>query len=288
MLLAEVLSRFERDKEVSPFTVANYKSALNSLADFGIVDTSEITRLSLAEWISKRRTDGVSARTINTQLGGLLSLLSFLEKLGLFSLKKLMGLRRLRERTEKAPPPVFLTREEFARLRLAAHAVSPLLDLAISLSVFGGLRLRELQTLRREQLRLNDEKPYIHVKRDGHGRAYGRPAPIAKAYAAWLLESGLLPPEGPIFPPVSKNSRSTTISRETFKTWLRKARDEAELYHVTWFTLRHSFASYLRQGGVELSKISGFMGNTVRVCEAHYAALAFGGDAAIEKGFSVA
>lgn len=187
-------------------------------------------------------------------------------------------------RTKPQPPALFLTREAVAKLRSAALAVDPDLDLAISFAIFAGLRLSEIQKLCREDLDLDGRASFVRIAKDGHGRRHPRTTPIAKEFAAELLARGL-PASGPIFVRRYAFGKTPYLGHGTFKKWLREARDAADLYFVTWFVLRHCFASWLRQGGVELSKISGWMGNTIRVCEKHYASLAPGGDPEIERGF---
>lgn len=283
MLLTEALDRFGRDRAdgISKQTLHTYKAGIRSLAEHGMTTTRDLTRARVAEWVSARMTRELAISTINVQLAGVLSVLSHLERRGLFPLQRLLELRRLRERALPSLPPVFLTRDELARLLVAALSVHPLAALSILLAVFAGLRLSELQELERSAVFLDGELPYVFVARDGHGRRSRRTVPIARAFAKRL--SSELPTEGPVFPALHSNSPTGRVGKKTFQVWLGEARDRARLYHVTWFTLRHSFASYLRQGGVELSKLSGWMGNTVRICEKHYAALAPGGDPDAEK-----
>jgi integrase len=283
MLLTEALRRFEATcgASIAPSTLHTYRSALRSLQAFGITTTKDLARARVAAWLAKRAAEDLAPSTINTQLAAVLSIVSFLERSALFPLERLMNLRRLRMKMQAAPPPVFLTRDELARLLVAAAAVHPCLVTAVLLAVFAGLRLSELRALERDHFFLEGPLPYVYVARDGHGRRTARTVPIARTFAQRLrLE---LPVAGPIFPPMHPNCRGAYVAKGTLQEWLRRARDQAGLYHVTWFVLRHSFASYLRQGGVELSKISGWMGNTVRICEKHYAALAPGGDGQVEK-----
>jgi integrase len=292
MNLQDALERFARSEgeTLAPNTLSNYRSAVRSLIAFGVTTTRQLTRANVAAWIAKRRREDVAPVTINTQLAGVLSVASALERESLFPLKRLRGLRRLRIRgvASDTPDPSFLTRDEVARLRVEALALDPQLDLAVAFAVFGGLRLNELRRLHGEDLVIdpNESKPYIRVLRArGETKTRrSRSAPIARAFADDLLRREL--PAGPIFPPRNRNGRGLYMSRETLKTWLRETRDRSELYHCTWFVLRHCFASYLRQNGVELSLVSGFMGNSVRVCEKHYASIGPGGNAQVERGFA--
>lgn len=283
MKLFEALRRFEaaRGADAVASTMHTYRSVLRSLEAFGIVATAELTRARVGAWLAKRTAEDLAPSTINTQLAALLSIVSHLERLGLFPLQRLLHLRRLRQKVQPAPPPVFLTRDELARLHVAALSVNEQIGTAIMLAVFAGLRLGELRALQRSHLFLEGDSPYVFVARDGHGRRMARTTPIARVFAREL--AARVPPAGPIFPPQHPNCRGAHVAKGTLQEWLRQARDAAGLHHVTWFVLRHSFASYLRQGGAELSKISGWMGNTVRICEKHYAALAPGGDEQVEK-----
>jgi integrase len=285
MLLTEALKRFEVSKEnLTPQTMHTYRSAMKALALEGMTSTKHLTRGRIAAWLAKRVANGLAITTVNTQYAAVLAVCSHLERLELFPLQRLHQLRRLRLRNDPAEAPVFLTRDELARLHVAALTVNTRLELAMRLALFGGLRLTELRMLDREDCHLEVEQPYIYVKKDGHGRGFARTVPIARAFALYLLER--MPASGAVLPPMHPNNPGSHVSKGTLQAWLRAARDRAQLFHVTWFTLRHTYGSYLRQGGVELSKLCGWMGNTVRVCERFYAALAPGGDPQVEKLFA--
>lgn len=286
MDILEALEFFRATQPVADHTMANYSSAVRSLTEHGLTDTKQLTRSNLATWVAARTKEDASPTTVNTQLAGILSICSTLERAGRFPLKRLEQIRRLRLRGVVTPEPYFLKREEVARLRLEAQAIHQKLDLAVAFAVFAGLRLNELRKLHAEDLCLEGETPYVKVLRiRGETKTKrSRAAPIAKAFAADLKRREF--PAGPIFTPEHANNPQPYLSRETLRAWLAEARDRAGLYRCTWPVLRHCFASYLRQGGVELSLVSGFMGNTVRVAEKFYAAMGPGGNTAIEKGFA--
>lgn len=291
MKLTAALELFQKDRgdTIAKQTLHTHRYALRSLSEAGLTDTKDMTRGKVAEWLSTRREKDLAATTINVQLASVLSLLSHLEKQGKFPLQRLHQLRRLRMKQPPAERPYFLNGEQFSKFRFYALSVHPQLELAVMFAVFGGLRLNEIRRVASEDLIIGEDVglPYIRVLNKGRleqtKTRRERVTPIAQNFAAELRARNL--PPGPIFAPISVQSHGPYLSRETLRLWLADARDKAELHKVTWLTLRHCFASWLRSGGVEISKICGWMGNTARVCEAFYAALAPGGDSAIEKMF---
>lgn len=286
MQLEEALKLFLRDHDVSVHTAAGYKAAIDMLGGAGMKKVEDVTRPRFAAWVDSRLERGIRPTTIRVQIGGICSVLGHLERLGKFPLAKLLSLRRCRPRLGRmTTSPRFLSVEELTRLRLAARSVRDELELAICLAVFAGLRLNELRCLLREDLRLEAPQPYVDLRRGIKG---GRPrtVPIARAFAQDLRERWI-PEAGPVFPPyrLSERSRDPFLSRNSLQHGLVEAREICGLHDVTWFTLRHTYASWLRSAGVSMSKISGWMGNTVAICERHYAALAPGGDDDVERGF---
>jgi integrase len=283
MLLAKALERFEADRTetMSRQSLHTYRAAVRALEQDGFKSTRDLTRGRLAEWLLKRRERDLAPSTINVQLGAVLSVLDHLERAGLFPLQRLHELRRLRVKVGPLPVPHFLQAEELTRLRLAAMAIHHLAELAVMLGVFAGLRLEEIRGVDFEHMHLEDELPWIFIPKDGHGRGRARTTPIAKAFARDLKARHL--PPGPLFPAIHPNSATDRVGKGTLQNWLREARDRADVPRANYFILRHCFASWLRQGSAEISLISGFMGNSERVCASFYSALAPGGHEAIEK-----
>lgn len=291
MLLTSALDMLVRERaDLAPTTVANYASAIRSLDEHAqIRTTGDLSRARVAAWLIRRKEEGINPRGLNVKLAGLCSILSSLERQGLFPLSKLMQIRRVRLRADPPPEPVYLSGKELARLRAAAISVHSQLDLAISLAVFGGMRRKELLHLHREDLAIDGEhaaEPFIRVLRI-RGRIKtkrSRSCPIARQFADELRRREFAP--GPIFPPLADGPSGppTYLAANTLVRWLTIARDRADLPQVSWTVLRHCFACYLRQGGVGLSQISGWMGNSVRTCETFYSIMGPQGDLSVEKG----
>lgn len=164
----EALESFKGSENVAANTLHAYQCAISSLLKFGqgLEDTKGWTRANLTAWIQWRKKNDVQPQTINTQLAGILSIASHLERAGRFPLKRLQQIRRLRLRGVVTPEPYYLQRDEVARLRLEAQALNPQLDLAIAFAVFAGLRLNELRKLHAEDLALDGEMPFVRVPQD--------------------------------------------------------------------------------------------------------------------------
>lgn len=281
MKLYDALKRFSDDHpETAAGTLRGYHAAVASLDAHGIKTTQHLTRERLSAWIAQRRDEGVLDTTIITQLGGVLSIASHLERVGLFPLTRLRHIRRVRPRRPTTPPPDYLSREEWARLRLAARAEGEWLDVAVGIALFCGLRLNEIRRLHREDLRIDGEDaeaPYLRVGyRHPTKTRRPRTVPIAKPFAADLRAREL--PPGPIFPPRNALGRGPYMHEQTFKRGLMAAREASGVERGGWSLLRHTFASHVRQHGIGLSVIAGLLGNTRRVAEEFYASIGNGAD----------
>ena len=288
-LAGEWLKRANDTGELAPRTVEGYAYCLDSLARAGIAERADLTRERVSRWLEEERAAGVQASTCNRHLAAVCSFASELEKRGLFALDGLLGLRRLRFRLPPAPPPRFLSREKAGELEAAAARVDrsegrapgePGLLLAVVLGIACGGRAGEFAQLRREELRLGEEHPFLTIKRDEvrRSKTYSeRSVPISQADAAKLRSLGADRGEGPVFPAERPEARGEYLRANTLGRRLALARPVLG-EHVDFYDLRHTFASWHVQAGVSIAKVARWLGNTVAVCERHYAALSPGGD----------
>ena len=187
-----------------------------------------------------------------------------------------------------APPPRFLSREKAVELEAAAARVDraegrapgePGLLLAVVLGIACGGRAGEPAQLRREELRLREEHPYLTIRRDEvrRSKTYAeRSVPLSRSDAERLRELGADRGEGPVFPS-EREARGEYLRANTLGRRLALARPILG-EHVDFYDLRHTFASWHVQAGVSIAKVARWLGNTVAVCERHYAALSPGGD----------
>lgn len=275
--------------QLEPTTLIRYVYSLGSLARAGVDQLEQVDRPTIKRFMVSKLQEGVTPSTVNRDLAALCSFLSWLYDLGEFALPTLLDLRTLYIRTAPPPPPDFLTHEEFLRLREAARSVHPILDLAVATAVHTGLRFQELRTLWTDDFVLDVPLPYVHVQRT-RGRKIktkrGRTPPIARAFADELLARGFTESVRAVFPPLKKDWRGGDyMATSTLQRWLWPAEERAGL-KCNWITFRHTYASWLIQNNVSITKVAHYLGNGVGICFSHYGALIPGGDAEVEKGFA--
>jgi integrase len=155
--------------------------------------------------------------------------------------------------------------------------------------------MNELRCLHHEEIFLDATEPYVRVVRDNNRELKTRTPrtpPISMGFAAELRRRCIgRPRTGPIFPAgghakEARHSSSLYVGHKALERWMDHAREAAGLGDdVTFITLRHTYASWLIQGGVSIAKVARWMGHSVTICWKHYAGLIPGGDRDVEKGF---
>jgi integrase len=295
--MTAILPRVEawlRDSQLEASTLTQYVYSLGLLVRSGIDDIRHVNRPTIKRFCGTRLLEGVSAETVSRNLAALCSFLGWLEQLDEFPLDELNKIRTLFKglRNGRIKPPDFLTVDQFGRLRDAAETVDPVLSLAVSIGVHSGLRLEELRSLWRADFVLDVPLPFVRIQRT-HGRKIKtkkeRTPPIAAAFAAKLSRLGFSGADEPVFPRArlrrsGEAPRSPYLSTQTLQSWLREASKAAGI-RCNWLTLRHTYASWLVQQGVSITKVAKFLGNGITVCFQHYSALIPGGDQDVERGF---
>jgi integrase len=274
-------------------TLEGYLHCLNLLVRFGVTRVEGITRDNVAKWLyERRRKERVAAATCNRNLAAVLSFVSWLERRGEFELEEYQRLKRCRTRQEATPPPQFLTREQFAKLRAVAPSVSPAFELAIDLDVHTGLRVSELLQVLHEDFVFDDAEPFLRVARTWgreNKKRSERTVPLGTldgVFVKRLRSLGVGPPRvGPVFPAQHAKAGGAFLHKNTLEDYMKIARAAAGL--PTWTTflvLRHTFASWALKERIfrEPATLAKVMGNSVATCMKHYAGW-LGGDAAIER-----
>lgn len=293
MKIEEAVALWLKDSTLRPRTLERYVYSLMQLARAGIETVEQLERESLRRHMTTRREQGITAQTCNRDLAAVCSLASWLEQRGEYPLERLLALRRLRMNTPKAPPPRFLSREEYATLRETSAVVSPVLALAVGVAGHTGMRLGELRTIHCEDFVLKGETPFVRVRRDGYREiktGAERTTPIARAFADELVALDVDRREGPLFPsrPGGRGhiTAAAYVAHPTLIRWLWIARTAAEQSKTTFHILRHSYASWCVQRGVPIAKVARWLGHSIQVCFRYYVGLVPGGDADIERGFA--
>lgn len=285
-----ILDRAEQwvqSTHLGPNTLERYASSIGLVVGSGIVTLEDLTAQAMARYLARRAAGGAEIATCNRNLTAVCSLVRWLVRRGELPHQLLFDLRDLHEEEPPSPPIDWLPPREYVELRLAAREVDQDLDLGVALVAGGGFRLGEMRHLRHEELLLEERLPFARVLRT-YGRRVKRDrqrtTPIPRVLARELLERGFgRGRTGWVFPSRHKGRlQQRVLSAGSFQTWLaiaaaRNVRD------VNWVTLRHTFASRHVQANRSMPKVAYWLGNSVGVCERHYAALRPGGDSEAER-----
>jgi integrase len=293
-LLIEVAAEWRADTGTTGLrasTLKQYVISLGLLARAGVRTVAEATPIAVRAFQKARLAAGRSPETVNRNLAALTSLLSWLHAEGRVPLAQLLELRELYLERPFMPPPAFLERERYRVLREVAREIDPArrFEFLIAFGLESGLRFHEAQQLHAEDLELDCEEPYVRVSL-AHGRRNKtdreRSVPIRVAFAQELRALRLAP--GPIFRARERQGEallSPYLHRGTWREWRREALARCGFWW-NWNLLRHSFASYHVQRGLDLALVATWLGCGILIAKKHYAGLVPGGNKAVERTFA--
>jgi integrase len=195
--------------------------------------TSRLTNGDLMDYRARRRGQGVQQHSINRELAYLRAAYQHCHR---FHGQPMPAIEWKGLKAKEPPHRIrFLSREEYARLIAAAHpGVRPIIVCAVAT----GLRQENIISLDWRQVKL--EERVIQFKR----MKSGKPFAVRISPALMAVLSALPGRRGRVF--------DTTGFRYR---WYRAVKD-AELDDFRFHDLRHTFASWARQGGADLADIA--------------------------------
>ena len=251
---------------LKPRTRANYVTHLAVLkAHFGedrYVD--ELRKAHVAGFISELKKAGLKTPTIRRYLATLSSLLSFAERSGWVLQNPILHLDK-RAIPEAQPRTRFLSRDEYRRLLAAS---SPHLRPLIEMAVETGMRLEELLSLKWEQVDLDRREVRLTVTKSSQPRVI----PLSERAVAVLVAGTRGRRASPyVFINSATGERYRRIQRP-FRTVCRRV----GLQDLRFHDLRHTFASWAVQSGVDLYPLSRILGHSTLQMTARYTHLSTG------------
>jgi integrase len=185
--------------------------------------------------------------------------------------------RKLRKKRTRRKIPSVLTKEHLIKLFNAID--NPLLGVACSVSLFCGLRIAEVSKLKWEEIDL--EKRELKVvcgkgSKDRYSNIPDQLIPILRKYKRFVGTSS------PYLFPSQKSDKpklATTIAQEYMKALARAelniqvstSKHGRPMYKYSFHTLRHTYATYLLEKGVELIYIQKALGHSDMVTTQIYA-----------------
>jgi integrase/recombinase XerC len=268
----DFLRHLEKERQLSPHTVAAYRRDLTDLETFltGYHGTpawewTGVDRLTLRSFMGWGRNRGLSERTLARKLSAVRSFLRFLQREERIPGNPARGLRTS-SRARRLPEPV--TRRgmdalfEIAEARARSNSLEDTRSLVILELLYGsGLRLAELHGMNLEELDFVGEL----VKVRGKGRKE-RIVPVTstalravRRYEPRRREAGGTSDVGALL----VNRRGGRLSRRTIQRSvdaLLRAAGEAGS-GATVHSLRHSFATHLLDAGADLLAVKELLGH---------------------------
>ncbi|HEY8278528.1 MAG TPA: tyrosine recombinase [Bdellovibrionota bacterium] len=255
------------DRGLSEHTVAAYVSDLQTIARESSADPSSLSESALAGRISAWRSKGTSTRTMHRRLSALRAFIAFLRE-------SQPGLpdptAKLELSVEKRRLPKTISRPDLGGI-LATPDTSTdegLRDRALLELLYAcGLRVSEAANLKRSQLRLPERQLRVFGKGSKE-----RLVPMGESAAAWLDRylAEAYPRLNPgfaceiLFVTQGKGgSEARPLNRQEIWALVRHYARSAGLdANVSPHMFRHSFATHLLEGGMNLRSVQQLLGHS--------------------------
>ena len=271
MLLQDAVDRFITElKEIrmaSPHTVSNYQRDLNKFIQHcsDNITLDALARSDVQDWLVAGHAAGLSPATLARRLSALRSLLDSCVQIGCCEKNVAAGVLapKQRKRLPKALPP-----EQTAKLMQPTDAASDLRDAALLAVMYGcGLRVSEVVGLNLEDV--NTWAKELRVL--GKGKKE-RIVPVPTE-AVKILEDYITSRQS-LSHAVFLNMRGSRLTTRSVQRMLKKrALETGADVSVTPHRLRHSFATHLLAGGVDLRAIQELLGHSSLATTERYTSL---------------
>ncbi len=243
--------------------VRDQTSLKHLLPVFGGMCLNQITPNQINAYKIQRRNEGASAKTINHELG----FCKHAFNVGIREWEWVRDNPFSRVSMEKLPQSRirYLTREEFERLYQACNnRLKPIVLLAVN----SGIRLDNILSLTWKQVDL--QKSVILLEHTKNGERLG--LPINETLKQLLTELKRIRHISSEY--VFHTSTGTRFDGSKIGKWFRQALKEAGITDFRFHDLRHTFASWLVQNGVDLYIVQRLLGHKTGEMTRRYAHLA--------------
>lgn len=253
-----------RDRHFStlkPRTRNNYLGHISVLADhFKDQYADEIRRADIAALVASLKGRSLKTATIRRYLATLSSVLGFAVRSGWIPDNPVVRFDK-RLVPEAQARTRFLSHGEYRRLlKCSGSSLRPVLEIA----VHTGMRLEEILSLRWTQVDLNRREIELQHTKSKRPRVIPLSDPaVATLVAMHERSSGQY-----VFTNPATGTRYRSL-RSPFRTACRRAGIEDMRFH----DLRHTFASWAVQSGVDLYRLSRILGHTTLQMTTRYAHL---------------
>ncbi len=256
---AQLIERFDSWLQICgrrQSTRRNYAGAAKQFAEFlGEKSFTSVTTADVRGFLGQLYGRELAGSTMAARLGALRTLFDFLQlgdQVNLSVPRYVQSRRRLTTRL-----PRVLTKDEVNKLIAAASCVR---DRAIlELAYAAGLRLSELAKLRFEDI---DFRGRSLTVRDGKGEGGKDRVTLFGRFAAAALREYLGErSSGFVFLPGGHHPRESLCDRQIARIVTKTAK-RAGLAGVHTHTMRHTFATHLLEGGMDLRSLMELLGHS--------------------------
>jgi integrase/recombinase XerD len=260
----EMANRFAVDHLplLKPKTALGYRTHIRSFANhFSGLYLDQISKAKIADYISLKRKEGLSTASIRRHLATLSSMFS--RAIGWDWTDK----NPARDFDKKSVPEAkartrYLTKEEFNRLLdHSANHLKPILLIA----VHTGMRSEELLSLQWNQINLERREITLHKTKSGLPRVI----PLSPIAVSTFVAIPRHITSAYVF-----CDRVTGERYRSLKTAFRSACRRANITNFRFHDLRHTFASWQVQNGMDLYRLSRILGHSTIQMTSKYAHLA--------------
>jgi len=240
----------------SEHTVSNYRRDLKNFQDFcGDSSLSDIKREQVQDWVISGYGQGKSPATLARRLSALRSFFDASVESSLCETNPAAGVRPPKQpkRLPRTLPP-----EQTSQLMQHTDAASDTRDLALLAVMYGcGLRVSETVGLNMDDVRFDVQELRVFGK-GRKERIVPMPDGVVKLLKGYLHERAhALGPEA-----VFLNRRGGRLTARSVQRMLKnRALETGADTSVTPHRLRHSFATHLLAGGVDLRAIQELLGH---------------------------
>lgn len=253
------------DRGLSERTIESYGGDLRLIAREAGRNAEEVTEPMLGALVSQWRAKGISSRTLHRRLSALRSFVQFLREANPDQPDPTARLEIARERRRL---PKTISGASMRKLLAAADSttLTGLRDRALLELLYAcGLRVSEAATLTRGQLKL--EERIVRVFGKGSKE---RLVPMGESAAGWLTRylAESYPRLNPGFgeealfvEPTEKGARALT-RQEIWRLVRNYARNAGLKENVSPHMFRHSFATHLLEGGMNLRSVQALLGHS--------------------------
>jgi len=254
--IAAFLHELAEVRLASPHTVAAYRHDLNLFARHcDNTPLASITRNQIQDWLVNAHATGLAASTLARRLSSVSSFFDMAVQAGWCNANVAAGIRAPKQakRLPRTLPP-----EQTAMLMQATAHRHDKRDLALLAVMYGcGLRISEVVGLNLDAIDLSQSELRVFGK-GRKERVVPLPQGALSYLQVWLDERVASTEEVAVF----LNQRGSRLSARSVQRMLKeRALETGADISVTPHRLRHSFATHLLAGGVDLRAIQELLGH---------------------------